>query len=353
MLGRPECGDAEPERASVEGRRVLITGAGGSIGSELVSTIASCAPASLLLVDHAESSLFRVEAQRSLMGSVPITSLVADISRESDVRQLFRRHRVDVVYHAAAYKHVHLAERCCVPALRTNVLGTDYVAREAADTGAAFILISTDKAQQPVSMLGISKRLAELITSAYASEGARSTAARSGNVLGSSGSLLEVVANCIRTGDPVPVTSIEARRYFLTARELAVLLLRVTRVGQSGVTYWLNLGPEIPVGEILARVHRWAARRGYPALRLRNVGLRPGERLFEPVHLASDTPVASGVWVVQRESIAVARMSAMCRRLAEACHRHDEHTAGRIVIEAVEESNRVGGPRKMESSGGS
>jgi FlaA1/EpsC-like NDP-sugar epimerase len=336
LLGRPECCEPDAQCKSIEGRSVLITGAGGSIGTELAIAVAKSAPALLVVVDNAEANLFRLEAKLSALSlAVPVRSVLADVSRESDVRDIFRQYSVDLVYHAAAYKHVHFAERYWIPFFRTNVLGTKHVISAAAEAGATFILISTDKAQQPVGLLGVSKGLAELITSAYSGTGARSFTVRSGNVIGSSGSFLELIGHSLRNGQPIPVTCMEASRYYLTAREVANLLLRANRVGRAGSTYWLNLGPEFSVRELLGRLNSWLEMRGYPRTELNIIGLRPGERLREPIVLASQEAVAPGVWQLDHVTATEAEASSLVRRLSDACEYQNKQLAIRIARESL------------------
>jgi FlaA1/EpsC-like NDP-sugar epimerase len=341
LLGRPEYCEVEAERESIRGRAVLITGAGGSIGGELAIAVARSHPKSLVIVDSAETNLFRIESElSSLLLDVVIRPIVADISRESDVRRIFREHSIDLVYHAAAYKHVHFAERYCIPVLRTNVLGTEYMAHQAAEAGATFILISTDKAEQPTGLLGMSKRLAELITNAHASGGARSFAIRSGNVLGSNGSFLEVCAQSLRNGHQIPVTDMNACRYYLTARELATLLLRANCVGHSGDIYWLNLGPELSVRELLERLNEWLSRTAHTKAGAKIIGLRPGERLREPIVLTCSEPIASGIWLVRHEPAIPCEMSSLIRDLDEACKSQNEDHALRVATDYLGTWNR-------------
>jgi len=341
LLGRAEYCDVEAERESIRGRGVLITGAGGSIGRELAIAVARSHPKSLVIVDSAETNLFRIESElSSLLLDVVIRPIVADISRESDVGRIFSEHSIDLVYHAAAYKHVHFAERYSIPVLRTNVLGTEYVARQAAEAGATFILISTDKAEQPTGLLGMSKRLAELITNAHASGGARSFAIRSGNVLGSNGSFLEVVAQSLRSGHQIPVTDMNACRYYLTAHELATLLLRANCVGHSGDIYWLNLGPELSLRELLERLDRWLSTTAHRKAGVKIIGLRPGERLREPILLTCSEPIASGIWLVRHEPAIPFETSAFIRDLGEACKSHNEEHALRVATECLSTWNR-------------
>ena len=196
------------DRAALCGQRVLVTGAGGSVGSELSRQLAACGPATLTLLDHSEYALFRIEQElRQPFPAVAIDAVIGDVSRRVDIGAACRMARPHVVYHAAAYKHVTIAERAIVPAARANVIGTVETVRAARESGARFVLISSDKAAEPRSVMGATKRCAELVALAAADGAFRPIVLRFGNVLGSSGSLVEVMSRCVHEGRNIPVTT--------------------------------------------------------------------------------------------------------------------------------------------------
>jgi FlaA1/EpsC-like NDP-sugar epimerase len=214
------------DRVAFARQRLLVTGAGGSLGRELSRQLASCRPARLTLMDHSEYALFSIERElRAAYPELGLDAVLGDVSRRADVRAVFRLARPQAVYHAAAYKHVPIVERAIVPSLRTNVLGALETATAARDMGARFVLISSDKAAEPKSVMGATKRLAELAVLQLASPTFKPVAVRFGNILGSSGSLVEIMAECVRERRSIPVTHPDATRFFMTAQEAVALVL--------------------------------------------------------------------------------------------------------------------------------
>ncbi|MGE3276400.1 MAG: polysaccharide biosynthesis protein [Vicinamibacterales bacterium] len=283
ILGRPQCEIlTERDRASFAGERVVITGGGGSVGSELARQVAACEPEALVLLDHSEYNLFKVEQElRERFPALPLDVVLGDVSRPRIMRQACEIAHPSVVYHAAAYKHVTMAERAVDPAIETNVFGTLTAARVAREAGARFVLVSSDKAAQPASVMGATKRLAELATLSLEGPDFRPLAVRFGNILGSSGSLLEIVLECIRDGRPIPLTDPKATRYFMTAQEAAALVLKADRVGFGGEIYWLDMGQPVAIVDIIDRVRHFALEAGLRPVPIKIVGLRPGEKLRE------------------------------------------------------------------------
>jgi FlaA1/EpsC-like NDP-sugar epimerase len=283
LLGRPERGLLKPaDRKALAGQVVLVTGAGGSIGAELARVAAECRPASLVLFEQSEYNLFQIERElRAQSPDVPLVPVLGDVSRRREIERTCADTRPHVVYHAAAYKHVTMAERALLSAVRTNVFGTWHAARAAASVGARFVQVSTDKAAQPTSVMGATKRLAELVALAAGAGAARVAAVRFGNVLGSSGSLLELMLEHMRNGTPIELTDPEATRYFMTPRESVSLILKADLLGRSGEIYWLDMGAPVRIVDLAARLLAWGEREGMPRVPIRWVGLRPGEKLRE------------------------------------------------------------------------
>jgi FlaA1/EpsC-like NDP-sugar epimerase len=270
------------DRQSLTGQRVLVTGAGGSVGSELTRQIAACNPQRLVLLDHSEYASFRIDGElRERHPGLNIEVVLGDVSRRADVRAACMALRPHVVYHAAAYKHVTITERAAVPAIRTNVLGTLETARAARDVGARFVLISSDKAAEARSVMGATKRFAELVALGMASPTFRPVAVRFGNILGSSGSLIEIMSRCVREGRNVPVTHPDATRFFMTAAEAVSLVLKADLIGNRAEVFWLDMGEPLRIGDLVERFIASATPAGDTPVGIDLIGLRPGEKMRE------------------------------------------------------------------------
>jgi FlaA1/EpsC-like NDP-sugar epimerase len=283
LLGRtPRQFPTECETPDGSEACLLVTGAGGSVGSELVRQLASRRPKRLVLVDHSEYALFRIEQEMlERWPGVALEPVLADITRPRQMRALFARTRPTAVFHAAAYKHVAMMERDVLSAVRANVLGSLIVAKLAAEHGARFVLISSDKAANARSVMGASKRLAELAVLADSGISARAVIVRFGNVLASSGSVVEVMIERIRRGLPVQVTDPLATRYFMTAGEAVALVLEADRLGSTGEVFWLDMGEPIRVLDLANRLRALAFGAGLPDVDVDFIGLRPGEKQRE------------------------------------------------------------------------
>lgn len=281
LLGRAERRILEPSvQEMLAGARVLVTGAGGSIGQELCRQIRSHDPASLHMLDHDESNMHTLQLElngRALLDSAEI--IIADIRDETRIGQVFRSVRPDVVFHAAAHKHLPLLEQHPGEGVKTNVLGTQNLVRAAAECGTGrFLLISTDKAAEPRSILGATKRLAEMIVQANANGTMHVCSVRFGNVLGSRGSLLAVVRDQIERGEPVTVTDPDVTRFFMTVEEAVGLVLSAAPMGEFGETFVLDMGEPVRIVDL---VRRYAEQLRVPDVEIRFTGLRPGEKMHE------------------------------------------------------------------------
>jgi FlaA1/EpsC-like NDP-sugar epimerase len=283
LIGRPAADELTGvERAAYQGRRVLVTGAGGSVGSELVRKLAACVPESITLVDQSEYALFNIERElASRWPSLKTYPVLGDVVRPRVVRAAFDMAQPDVVFHAAAYKHVTMLERDVCAGVQANVLGTVSVADAARDAGARFVLISSDKAVNPHSVMGATKRLAELVTLARYDGTFRPVIVRFGNVLGSSGSVLELMARCVDRGEPIPITHPDATRFFMTVGEAATLVLRADIMRLGGEVCWLDMGNPVKIIDLAGRLLDLARERGLAPVPLSFIGLRPGEKLDE------------------------------------------------------------------------
>jgi FlaA1/EpsC-like NDP-sugar epimerase len=341
LMNRPICRLlTAADRKSFRGRRVLITGAGGSIGSELARQIARCKPARLTLLDQSELNLFQIERELlQIAPGVQLDIVLGDVSRRA-MRQACLTARPHVVYHAAAYKHVTMLERAACPAIETNVLGTVSAVDAAKEVGARFVLISSDKAAAPESIMGATKRLAELIVLSRASETFRPIVVRFGNVLGSSGSVLTIMRDCIRKGQPVPVTDPEATRYFMTAGEAVSLVIKADLLAVRAETYWLDMGEPVRIGDLADRMMGLESAAGFASVPMQVIGLRSGEKLREELTtqgLRMCRTTHKRIWVATQPVIADATIRKAERRLRLRVARHDAAGAIAWLAAAVPE----------------
>ncbi len=287
LLGRePVQLETENIRQLLGGRVVMVTGAGGSIGSELCRQIVSFNPQRLLLVEQSEFNAFQIEqelAERGFAGT--ILPLVADILDDRRMRYIFERFKPEIVFHAAAHKHVPMMEQQPGEALRNNSFGTAFMAELAAEYRLKyFVLISTDKAINPTNVMGATKRLAEIFLQAYASRNGQTTrfiAVRFGNVLGSSGSVIPIFKKQIATGGPVKVTHPDVTRYFMTIPEAAGLVLQAATQGTGGEIFVLDMGKPVKIVDLARQLIELSGLRPEEDIEIAFTGLRPGEKLFE------------------------------------------------------------------------
>lgn len=285
LLGREEVRlDWETIGRRVAGRTVLVSGGGGSIGSELCRQIARLGPARLLIVDAGEFNLYRIELElRRDHPDLALHVYLLDVTDATGVGQIFVTHRPELVFHAAAYKHVPLLEDQPSTAVGNNVFGTLTLA-QAADRHAAeaFVLISTDKAVNPTNVMGASKRLAEMYCQNLAARSrTHFITVRFGNVLGSAGSVVPLFREQIARGGPVTVTHPEIERYFMTIPEAAQLILQAAAVGRGGEIFVLDMGAPIRIVTLAEQMIQLSGKRPHQDIRIEFTGLRPGEKLYE------------------------------------------------------------------------
>jgi len=293
--------------AVLAGKRVLITGAAGSIGAELGRQVLTVGPASLTAVDMNETGLFELEADlAAVRGDIPVRTSIADVTDPRRMRELFQRERPEVVFHAAAYKHVPLVEANPDQGFVTNVLGTLSVCEAAVAAGAGrVVLISTDKAVNPASFMGLTKRVAELIVVAVgqaAPLGTILSAVRFGNVLGSRGSVVPTLLRQIETGGPITITHPDVRRFFMTISEAASLVLLSAAFGTSGRLFVLDMGQDVLIGQLAERLVRLRGLRPGRDVSIEYIGLRPGEKLREELHSSDERLLPTdrdAVWRVE------------------------------------------------------
>lgn len=306
-----ERGQIELDRVEVrrflKGKTVMVTGAGGSIGSELSRQIAGYEPATLVLFEQSEFGLYRMEQE--LLRSYPNLNLIAvagDVRQAQSVRQAFgRAGQVDVVYHAAAYKHVPLMEKNVSACFQTNVMGTACVAREAVRAEVdRFVMISSDKAVRPTSVMGATKRLAERVLNEMDSGETSFVSVRFGNVLGSSGSVVPLFKKQIADGGPVTVTSENMRRFFMTIPEAVDLVLQAGTVGRPREIMVLEMGEEIRIIDLARRLIELSGLTPGKDIQIKVTGLRPGEKEYEEVLMEDENVTKTAyekIWVMSKK----------------------------------------------------
>ncbi|MGH9872173.1 MAG: polysaccharide biosynthesis protein [Pyrinomonadaceae bacterium] len=295
LLGRePVQLDTQSINEELAGKTVMVTGAGGSIGSELARQVLRFAPARLLLVERAEFALFDIDCElRVDHPTRAIEALVADVGDASRMRAIFNRYRPQVVIHAAAHKHVPLMESNATEAVQNNVLNTRMLAELAGEfKSEAFVLISTDKAVRPTSIMGASKRAAELVAQdlnrAYDT---RFVAVRFGNVIGSAGSVIPTFREQIRNGGPVTITDKRMKRYFMTIPEAAQLVLQASVLGKGGEVFILRMGEPVRIMDLAETLITLSGLKPHEDIQIIETGMRPGEKLFEELSFETEETV--------------------------------------------------------------
>jgi len=285
LLGR-EPVDLNLEEISgyLEGRRVMVTGGGGSIGGELARQICRFGPRSLILLDHDENGLFHINLE--LEGRWPgVELVVADIRDRDKMDKIFGRYRPEVVFHAAAHKHVPMMEFHPDEAVMNNIIGTKNVAELAEKYGAErVVMISTDKAINPTSVMGASKRVAEMVVKDLANKNkTKFVAVRFGNVLESNGSVVPMFKQQIAEGGPVTVTDKKMKRYFMTLPEASQLVIQAGALGKGGEVFVLDMGEPVKVLDMARELIRLSGLEVGEDIEIKIVGLRPGEKMFEEI----------------------------------------------------------------------
>jgi len=307
LLGRSQAVlDRDAMAGLIRGRKVLVTGAGGTIGAELARQIAALAPALLILFDNSEFLLYAIDSElREAFSDLPLRPLLGDVRDRCRVDEIMAREQPQIVFHAAALKHVPMVEANPIEGVLTNVIGSRNVGEAARAHGAGLVvMISTDKAVDPASVMGASKRLAEAICQALdlvearrATAGTRFVTVRFGNVLGSTGSVVPLFTRQLATGGPLTVTHPEVSRFFMTVREAVELVLEAastagTQEAESrGKIFVLDMGEPVRIVDLARQMIRLAGLRPDRDIKLEYIGLRPGEKLHEALFHAAEAPV--------------------------------------------------------------
>jgi FlaA1/EpsC-like NDP-sugar epimerase len=356
LLGREEVHlDEVGIKSYLTGKVVLVTGAGGSIGSELCRQIIRFAPRKLILFDAGEENLYSIEMellhQRGFSGYVPVLGQVQDAAL---IDSIFRVHRPDVVFHAAAYKHVPMLE--CNPwqAVANNILGSRTVMEASERHGVQrFVLVSTDKAVRPTNVMGASKRVAELMMHGFSGTRTMFMAVRFGNVLGSSGSVIPLFRDQIERGGPVTVTHRDVTRYFMTIPEAAQLIVQAGAQGRGGEVFVLKMGKPVRIAD-LARDLIVLSGKDPAEIEIRFTGLRPGEKLYEELITAGEDVLETGhsKIMVLRPGKSTAGLGTSLTGLMEAAARFDMPGVRRELKTLVPEycPEQAGGCRTEEKS---
>ncbi|KRA97630.1 capsular biosynthesis protein [Devosia sp. Root685] len=354
LLGRSSVPpDAELIKHMVVGRSIMVTGAGGSIGSELCRKIASWSPRCLVLFEANEFALYQIEQELSELQDLVVIPVLGSVIDRERVNMVLAQHDIKVVFHAAAHKHVPLVEANALEGIKNNVFGTAAVAEAAYAQGVEnFVLISTDKAVRPTNVMGATKRWAELIVGNIAMRakseetGQRFCAVRFGNVLGSNGSVVPLFKQQIAAGGPLTLTDAAMTRYFMSIQEAAELIVQAGALSKGGDVFLLDMGEPMLISELAENMIRLAG------LSVRNeanphgdieivvTGKRPGEKLYEELfYNSSDAEITKHAKIMRApsraRSVSIADLLVDLQSIIE---RHDEHAARQLLFEAVEKS---------------
>ncbi len=356
LLGRePVQLDEHLVQRRLAARSILVTGGAGSIGSELCRQIARFRPESLVILDQAESDLFRIEHElRQRYPSLQIFARVGDICDYPTVNEIMNRYSVFVVFHAAAYKHVPMMEGNVIQALANNVVGTWNVARAAKKHGVeTFLMISTDKAVRPTNIMGASKRAAEQVVRSIGKSApfGAYVSVRFGNVLGSNGSVVPLFQQQIAAGGPVTVTHPEMRRYFMTIPEAVQLVLQAFSIGKGSEIFVLNMGQAVRIVDLARNMIRLAGYEPDEDIEIQFIGPRPGEKLFEELVLEGEHVLPTShdkIKIFQAMDVESASIEASMEELMDLLKERDEQALVDHLARMVPEYQPVRHPWSKE-----
>ena len=336
---------------SVTGKSVMVTGAGGSIGSELCRQILRLSPSRLVCFEISETALYSIDRElkkdlKKLGTDCEVVSLLGSVHHEKRIREALDVFQVQTVYHAAAYKHVPIVEHNLFEGVHNNVFGTLHTARAAADAGVeTFVLISTDKAVNPTNVMGTTKRFAELILQSFDSESMRCCMVRFGNVLESSGSVVPLFKEQIRSGGPVTVTHRDIIRYFMTIPEAAQLVIQAASMAKGGDVFVLDMGEPVRIEDLAKRMINLmglsvrSEENADGDIEIQYIGLRPAEKLYEELLIGSNAHGTEHPRIMRadEDSLTQETLSQLLDDLAEASDQLDYDSARDILMRAVKE----------------
>ncbi|WP_245753988.1 polysaccharide biosynthesis protein [Aquisalimonas asiatica] len=353
LLGRDSVApDAQLVERCIRGRVVMVTGAGGSIGSELCRQIMLAGPRTLLLFEQSEFALYRVAQELKALAAARgiecrVESLLGSVVHQRRLERIMAGFGVETVYHAAAYKHVPIVEENVLEGVQNNIFGTCHAALAAERAGVRwFVLVSTDKAVRPTNVMGATKRFAELVLQGLAARAEHTCYAmvRFGNVLGSSGSVVPLFRRQIQDGGPVTVTHQEVTRYFMTIPEAASLVIQAGAMAEGGEVFVLDMGEPVRIADLAEQMIRLS---GYTVadddnpdgdIRIEFTGLRPGEKLYEELLLGENVSGTAHPMIMRASeaSISWAELEARLERFDAACRAHDSDAAREVLRECVD-----------------
>jgi len=348
LLGRePVSLDWPAIRRELAHKTILITGGGGSIGSELCRQLAQLKPSRLVILDHSEFNLYQI--QMELVCKYPDLELqchLGDVTDRPCVDDVFMRHHPDVVFHAAAYKHVPMLEPQIRQAMRNNVLGTRNVAEAADRTGSGvFILVSTDKAVNPANVMGASKRAAEIFCQNWdAYSETRFVTVRFGNVLGSAGSVIPLFRKQISEGGPVTVTDPRMERYFMTIPEACQLIMQTVVLGKGGEIYVLDMGEPVKISYLAEQMIRLSGKMPGEDVPIEYIGLRPGEKLYEELFHEKEQLEATAhekVLLARHRKVNWEALNKSLRDMESACEAMDAKALKDLLLLLVPEHDQT------------
>jgi FlaA1/EpsC-like NDP-sugar epimerase len=356
LLGRKQTDmDWKLVREKIQGKVVMVTGAAGSIGSELCRQIASFDPLALVGFDQAETPLFQLEGElENAFPDLAFHTELGSITQFDDVEWAISRHQPSILYHSAAYKHVPMLEKHLFAAINNNIFGTWKVAQSAVRHGVeCFVLISSDKAVRPSSIMGVTKRVSELSVRAIEQScNTKFVSVRFGNVLGSSGSVIPIFKEQIAAGGPVTVTHPEMQRYFMTSAEASQLVLQAFVLGSGGETFVLDMGEPIKILDLARSLIQLSGLEPGREIEIRFSGTRPGEKLFEEMNFQAEhlAPTAHPRVrsLVSSEDVDATQFEASLNELQNAVNARDAKRSMQLLKEMVPEYNPV--PQSLEQA---
>jgi FlaA1/EpsC-like NDP-sugar epimerase len=356
LLGRSA---VEPDQVMIaqclKNKKIIVTGAGGSIGSELCRQILRKNPSVLVLFESSEHALYQIERElqeirKTQTIQTTIAAVLGSVQNQNRVEEILRQYQIDILYHAAAYKHVPLVEHNPIEGLRNNSFGTRATANAALAVGIErFVLISTDKAVRPTNVMGASKRLAELVLQALASQSDTTifTMVRFGNVLGSSGSVVPLFRQQIQAGGPITVTHPDVIRYFMSIPEAAQLVLQAGAMATGGEVFLLDMGEPVRIVDLAKRMIKLSGEKIKtdgkdfgPGIEIQFSGLRPGEKLYEEllISAAHQTTAHPQILAAEENFLAPAQLNELFNQLDKACLQKDFVSIRHLLMKTVEGS---------------